>query len=47
MHTFINDAKAVTSTALTVSPLLASTIDLFAVEQSDRRHAGVGLFEVQ
>lgn len=44
---FKSDASAVSTGAFTVSPLLASLVDLFAVEPGDHRHAVVALFKVQ
>lgn len=47
MATFKKDAKAASTNAFTVEPLVASTVDLFAAADSGHRYGVVGLFRVQ
>lgn len=46
MRRFKTDAGSVSGGGLTVSALLASSVDLFVAETGDHRHATVGLFEL-
>ena len=46
MATFKADAAAVSNANLTVTALLASTLDLFVAEPGGHRYAVVGLFDV-
>lgn len=46
MTKFKADAVAVSADAFSVTPLLASAVDLFVVEARRHRHAVVGLFDV-
>jgi hypothetical protein len=46
MRTFLADAAEVSTDAMTVRPLVASTMDLFIADANHARYAVVGLFEV-
>jgi hypothetical protein len=46
MKTFRDHAAAISTSAITVAPLMASAVDLFSADPADTRYVVVGLFKV-